>query len=151
MTVNELRVIDGCYVTDSSGCHRYDFWNEQYLFDGSPHTGWGSPSRNESRPEYLDIDLGAVRVPLRIRLQRRPVPVIRSGFPIAVNVVAYPVQGGQKTILSAEDIFVEAGQWWEGELEPVETSRLRLETGGVEIRPSGKYFTQIMQVQILEA
>ena len=151
MTVDQLRLIEGCYVTDSSGCHRYDFWNEQFLFDGSPHTGWGSASRNESQAEYLDIDLGDVHVPVKIRLQRRAVPVIKTGFPIALRVIAYPESGGEKTVLAAENIDVAAGEWFEGDLEPVETRRIRVETGGVAIRPSGKYFTQIMQMQFLEA
>ncbi|MFH8789091.1 hypothetical protein [Streptomyces roseoverticillatus] len=151
MAVDQLRLIEGCYVADSSGCHRYDFWNEQFLFDGSPYTGWGSPSRNESRPEYLEIDLGDVHVPVRIRLQRRPVPVIKTGFPVALRVIAYPEGGGEKTVLIAENIDVEAGEWFEGDLEPLETKRIRVVTGGVAIRPSGKYFTQIMQMQFLEA
>ncbi|MFJ9697295.1 discoidin domain-containing protein [Kitasatospora sp. NPDC101183] len=151
MTENQLRPITGCRVTDSSGCHRYDFWNEQFLFDGSPHTGWGSPSRNTSQPEYLDIDLGGARLPLAIRLQRRPVPVIGTGFPVALQVIAYPEQGGETTVLTAKDIDVAAGEWFEGELEPVTTRRIRVVTGGVAIRPSGKYFTQIMQLQVLEA
>ncbi|MCB5910433.1 discoidin domain-containing protein [Streptomyces pinistramenti] len=151
MPVQQLRVIQDCYVTDSSGCHRYDFWNEQHLFDGSPHTGWGSLSRNEPHPEYLEIDLGEIRVPVKIRLQRRPVPVIRTGFPGSLHVIAYPEQGGEKTLLSAEGISADAGEWWEGDLEPVATRRIRVETGGVEIRPSGKYFTQIMQIQLLES
>ncbi|MEV4439207.1 discoidin domain-containing protein [Streptomyces sp. NPDC049577] len=150
MSVEQLRMIEGCYVTDSSGCHRYDFWNEQCLFDGSPHTGWGSPSRSTSGAEYLTVDLGGPRVPVRIRLQRRPVPVIRTGFPREVRVIAYPEQGGEKTVLAAEGISVGPGEWWEGELEPVETRRIRVETDGVEIRPSGKFFTQIMQMQIFE-
>lgn len=147
MPIGQLRLIEGCYVTDSSGCHRYDFWNEQHLFDGSPHTGWGSLSRNEAQPEYLDIDLGDLHTPVQIRLQRRPVPVIRTGFPGALRVTAYPEQGGEKTVLDAKGISVEAGEWYEADLEPVETRRLRVETDGVEIRPSGKYFTQIMQMQ----
>ncbi|MFB6818645.1 discoidin domain-containing protein [Streptomyces sp. NPDC056347] len=151
MTADQLRVIDGCYVTDSSGCHRYDFWNEQALFDGNPHTGWGSLSRNEPHVEYLDIDLGSIRVPVKIRLQRRAVPVIRTGFPGTVRVVAYPEQGGEKTILEADGISVAAGEWFEADLEPIATRKIRVETDGVEIRPSGKFFTQIMQMQFLEA
>ncbi|MFI1154379.1 hypothetical protein [Streptomyces sp. NPDC020817] len=151
MTVNQLRLIEGCFVTDSSGCHRYDFWNEQFLFDGSPYTGWGSASRNASQPEFLDIDLGDVHVPLKIRLQRRPVPVIKTGFPVGLRVIVYPEQGGEKTVLDSENIHVEAGEWFEGDLEPVATRRIRVETAGVAIRPSGKYFTQIMQMQFLEA
>lgn len=151
MSLDQLHVIEGCYVTESSGCHRYDFWNEQALFDGSPHTGWGSLSRNEPQTEHLDIDLGGLRIPLKIRLQRRAVPVIRTGFPGTLRVVAYPEQGGEKTLLVADGISVEAGEWFEGDLEPVETRRVRVETGGVEIRPSGKFFTQIMQMQFLES
>ncbi|GAA3011315.1 hypothetical protein JCM13580A_62130 [Streptomyces drozdowiczii] len=151
MTAGQLHVIDGCYVTDSSGCHRYDFWNEQALFDGSPHTGWGSLSRNAPQAEYLEIDLGSVRTPVKIRLQRRAVPVIRTGFPGTVRVIAYPEQGGEKTVLVADPISVEAGEWFEGDLEPIATRKIRVETDGVEIRPSGKFFTQIMQMQFLEA
>jgi hypothetical protein len=53
--------------------------------------------------------------------------------------------------LVADGISVGAGEWFEGDLEPIAARRIRVETGGVEIRPSGKFFTQIMQMQFLEA
>ncbi|PNE16398.1 hypothetical protein [Amycolatopsis sp. BJA-103] len=66
-------------------------------------------------------------------------------------MIAFPDEGGEKTTLTAEDIDVPAGAWFEGALEPIATRRIRLETAGVQIRPSGKYFTQLMQIQFLEA
>ncbi|MYU48278.1 hypothetical protein GTV15_18980 [Streptomyces sp. SID7803] len=137
MTAGQLHVIDGCYVTDSSGCHRYDFWNEQALFDGSPphRLGFAQPQRTAGR---VPRDRSRQRPdPVKIRLQRRAVPVIRTGFPPGtVRVIAYPEQGGEKTVLVADPpISVEAGEWFEGDLEPIATRKIRVETDGVEIRP----------------
>jgi hypothetical protein len=150
MSVNGLEVIEGCYVTDSSGCHRYDFWNEQALFDGRSDTGWCPPSRTEPQVEHLEIDLGRVRTPARIRLQRRPAPKVATGFPPAVRVIAYPDGEGEQTVLSDERLAAEAGGWWEQDLEPVPTRKVRVEASNVDQRPNGTYVMQFMQLQLLE-
>ncbi|MBB2940205.1 hypothetical protein FHX82_007291 [Amycolatopsis bartoniae] len=145
-----MHLIENCFVTDSSGCHRYDFWNEQALFDGRPDTGWCPPSRTEPFTEYLDIDLGSVCTPVRIRIQRRPAPKVSTGFPPILCVVAFPDGQPPRTVLSEEDIQAPAGGWWEHDLEPVPTRRLRLEAPNRIQRPNGTYVLQFMQLQLLE-
>lgn len=148
MRESGLRLIDGCHVTDSSGCHRYDYWNEQAIFDGRSDTGWCTPSRTEGRPEYLEIDLAGTRRPLLIRLQARPIED-HPGFPRAIRVLANR-SGDWVTVLDEKDLTTKAGQWWQGKLEPVSTDRVRLEFDEVGWRPNGCYYLQFMQLQMLE-
>jgi hypothetical protein len=150
MSSQPLRVIDGCYVTESSGCHRYDFWNEQALFDGRSDTGWCPPSRSEPKVEYLEVDLDSVRTPRRIRIQRRPAPRVKSGFPRSVRVIARTGDGQDVTVLDTDGVSAEAGGWWEGDLEPVAAQHLRVEAANDEQRPNGTYVMQFMQLQFLE-
>lgn len=44
-------------IIDSSSCHRYERWNEQFLLDGIGNTGWSSASSPYQRDEYLILDL----------------------------------------------------------------------------------------------
>lgn len=150
MPVDQLQLIKDCYVAESSGCHRYDFWNEQSIFDGRSDTGWCPPSRTEPHIEYLEIDLGRVRTPRRIRIQRRPAPKVATGFPPQVRIVALGDQREEKTVLNADDAAAPAGGWWEHDLEPVATRRLRLEFPNEDQRPNGTYVMQFMQLELLE-
>ena len=145
---SEPRLIEDCAVTDSSGCHRYDYWNEQALFDGRSDTGWCTPSRTAPREEYLEVDLGGVRTPSRIRLQARPIPDW-PGFPRALRVLA---RSGSEwvPVLRAGDVTARAGSWWEGDLAPTPTDALRIEVDEVGLRRNGAYFLQFMQLQVLE-
>jgi F5/8 type C domain len=145
---SDLRVIEDCFVTASSGCHRYDYWNEQALFDGRPDTGWSTPSRTASRDEYLEIDLGEIRTPSRIRLQARPIEDW-PGFPRALGVLARSANEWVP-MLEAKDITTPGGDWWEGELDPIDTQWLRIEIDDVGWRANDTYFLQFMQLQILE-
>jgi hypothetical protein len=143
-----MRLIEDCFVTDSSGCHRYDYWNEQALFDGRSDTGWCTPSRTQAREEYLEIDLGGDHRPARIRIQARPIEDW-PGFPRELRVLAR-VGDTWVPVLHAKDVHAPAGQWWEGDLDPVTTSQVRIEMNDVERRANNVYFLQFMQLQLLE-
>ncbi len=149
--MSTLQVIEGCFVTASSGCHRYDYWNEQALFDGRTDSGWCTPSRTRPREEFLEVDLGGRRRPARIRLQARPIEDW-PGFPRELRVLARPQGGGDEwlTVLHAKDVTAGAGEWWECDLEPVATSSLRIEVAEVGLRANGAYFLQFMQLEVLE-
>jgi hypothetical protein len=142
------QVIDGCYVTDSSGCHRYDYWNEQALFDGREDTGWCTPSRTAAQREFLEVDLGGLRRPNRVRLQARPIKD-HPGFPREIRALTRSA-GPWTTVLAANEVHAEAGQWWEGDLIVTDSRFLRLEFGSVGWRSNGSYFLQFMQLEILE-
>lgn len=143
-----LRPVDTCYVTDSSGCHRYDYWNEQALFDGRTDTGWCTPSRTKARTEYLEIDLGRRCAPARLRIRARAINR-DQGFPRHFGVFA-DVDGAWTLVLEVRDPEVEAGCWHEWDLAAVPTSRLRMEMYDVGWRAEGKYFLQFMQLEVLE-
>lgn len=148
MSSSSLQVIDSCFVTDSSGCHRYDYWNEQALFDGRQDTGWCTPSRTVARLEYLEVDLGGVRELVSIRLQARPIDD-HPGFPRSLTMLTGPPDA-PRVLLRATDISIAAGQWWERDVRPTRTRFLRLEVDDVEWRKNGCYFLQFMQLQIVE-
>jgi hypothetical protein len=145
-----LRIIEDCFVTGSSGCHRYDYWNEQALFDGRTDTGWCTPSRTQEREEFLEIDLGGSRVPARIRLQARPIEDW-PGFPRELRALVRAAGADDWTqVLHAKDVAAPAGQWWEADLDPVSATSLRIEVDQVGRRKNGAYFLQFMQLQVLE-
>ncbi len=151
MPANGRRLIEGCYVTASSGCHRYDYWNEQSIFDGRPDSGWCPPTRLEPQVEYLDVDLGGMRTPTRIRLQRRTAGNAGTGFPPSLRVIAYQGQSEEgTTVLDEKGIAAAPGQWWEHDLTPMATRRVRLEAFNEELRPTQAYVLQFMQLEFLE-
>jgi len=140
--------IDGCYVTGSSGCHRYEYWNEQALFDPRPDNGWSTPSRTAAQREYLEIDLGQESRLACIRMQARPAGN-HPGFPQAVRLLARGAADWQP-MLDAGNVSAGPGEWWEAGLHPFPARLVRLEFDEVGWRPNGTYFLQIMQLQLLE-
>lgn len=147
-TMQPSRTSPTPYVTASSGCHRYNFWNDQAVFDGRDDTGWCSPSRAAPQDEYLEVDLGRETTPRTIALQRRPAPNLATGFPRSIRVVAL-VDGAEVPVLATDDVAAEAEMWWEGDLEPVRTRSVRLYMANVDRRSSGSYFMQIMGLRII--
>src|SRR5262245_4081727 len=143
-----LRLIEGCYVIDSSGCHRYDYWNEQALFDGCPKTGWCTPSRTEFRQEYLEVELTKVAVPVLLRLQERPIKG-HPGFPRRLRLYSR-VSSLWREVLTAVSKASHRTLWHEWELAPIAAKWIRLVIEEVEWRPEGKYFVQFMQMELLE-
>lgn len=145
---NTLQRIPDCRIADSSGCHRYDYWNEQALFDGSDRTGWSTPSRTMAVAEFLEIDLCGMREPAMVRLQHRPINE-HPGFPKALTIFARTGDGWTK-VHQATDIHVAAGEWSEHEFDPVRTTALRIEFDEVGWRDNGAYFLQFMQLEVGE-
>ena len=143
-----LNAISGCFVTASSGCHRYNYWNEQALFDGRPDTGWCTPRRRQFREEYLEIDLGRFHTPRRIRLQARPIQNW-PGFPRRVRVLSR-ADTEWVPVMDAVGVAADAGQWWDGDLSPRSTDSMRIEFDEVGWRSNGSYFVQFMQLELLE-
>jgi F5/8 type C domain-containing protein len=151
MPDDNLRRIEDCYVTASSGCHRYDYWNEQAIFDGRSDTGWCPPTRKSPQVEYLEIDLGRLCTPVTFRIQRRAASNAGTGFPPALRVLAYQDDGEEQAVLLDEKgISVAPGQWWEHELKPVATRRVRLEASNEELRPTETYVLQFTQLELFE-
>lgn len=144
-----MHLIHNCLVTASSGCHRYPYWNEQFLFDGRDDTGWCTPSRPNPAIEYLEIELPRA-LPLRqIRMLSRQINA-DAGFPRKIVAKAFD---GERWSQFWEkcDIENKPKKWHAWELNSPNTSRIRLEFSEVARRPEGKYFLQFMQLQLLSS
>jgi hypothetical protein len=143
--MNEF-VLRDCRVIGSSGCHRYDYWNEQSLFDGSPDTGWCSPSRLRPTVEHLSIETNDPRPIVSIRMLSRSVNE-DAGFPRTVEV-AVPDGSGWTTIHTARDLRPAAGSWVRLDIPPTVTHLLTLRLSDAVIRPNGRQFTQFMCLEL---
>jgi hypothetical protein len=130
------------WVTASSGCHRYSYWNEQYLFDGRPTTGWCTPSRTDWRNEFLEISFPQSHRLCKICMQSRLINE-KAGFPKAFSLAK--VENQQRTLLlQVADIVNRLGYWHEWNFEPEVARDVRLDFLDVDWRADGKYFLQIM-------
>jgi hypothetical protein len=138
--------LPNCQVVDSSGCHRYDYWNEQSLFDGDPHTGWCSPSRTRPTVEYLRVETNDGRPVSAIRMLARSVNE-DAGFPRTV-AVEVPSEGGWARVRTARDLRPRAGTWIRLEIPPTRTPVLMLRLADAAIRPDGRQFTQFMCLEL---
>lgn len=139
-------VLRGCRIIDSSGCHRYDYWNEQSLFDGSPDTGWCSPSRTRPTVEHLSVETNDLRPIVLIRMLARSVNE-DAGFPRTVQLEV-PNGVGWTTIHTARDLRPAAGSWVRLDIPPTVTPVLTLRLSDAAIRPSGRQFTQFMCLEL---
>lgn len=110
--LNHLQVIS------SSGCHRYDYWHEQYLFDGKDTTGWCCPSRSEMQTEYLIVDLNETVNVSRIRILSRAINK-DAGFPIDFSFFGSSDNANWVEILRVTGCQNECSKWHEWEI-PVE-------------------------------
>ncbi|GAB2844259.1 hypothetical protein GCM10022221_49480 [Actinocorallia aurea] len=144
---DDLRLIEGCRATGSSGCHRYDYWNEQALFDGRPDTGWCTPSRTRARLEYLEVELPRTAIPLLLRLQHRPIEG-HLGFPTSIRV--YSCMSSPWNEVPATPAPTTGRLWHAWRLSPAPARRIRLEVDDIQWRPEGKYFVQFMQLELHE-
>lgn len=137
------QLVRGCFVVNSSGCHRYDYWNEQALFDGRWDTGWCTPSRNVAQPEFIDIhipDFGAGIVEMRI-LSRKINP--DAGFPKRFEL--FNASGSTfESHFVADNIKNDIDRWHSWTFAPLKSNSIRLQIDEVAIRPEGKYFLQFM-------
>lgn len=138
--------VSGCRVINSSGCHRYAYWNEQHLFDGKRDTGWCTPSRATPTIEFLEVALPRTFPVNGVRLLSRSING-HAGFPVRFNVLA---RSGEKwaAALEARDIVGRIDCWHEWTFPAVCTDLLRLEFHEVNKRPEGKYFLQFMCLEV---
>jgi hypothetical protein len=142
-----------CRIIDSSGCHRYEYWNEQSLFDGRPDTGWCSPSRSRPSIEHLLVETNDSRPINALRMLSRSINE-NAGFPEVVELLI-PVHDGVtshedwRTIHIASGLKPAASSWVRIDLPPVATRQLLLRLAGAGIRPDGKQFTQLMCLQVI--
>jgi hypothetical protein len=139
-------VLRNCRVIDSSGCHRYDYWNEQSLFDGSPDTGWCSPSRTRPTVEHLRIEINDPRPIVAIRMLARSVNE-DAGFPRTVELEV-PAGAGWTTLHTARELRPEAGSWVRLDIPPTATPVLTLRLRDAAIRANGRQFTQFMCLEL---
>lgn len=141
--------IEGCVVVDSSGCHRYDYWNEQAVFEKDLNSGWCSPSRSLPTEEFLEIDLMGHYPVTGVRMLSRSINE-NAGFPGRVEVQVLQ-NGTWITSHIEKDITCPCSTWLDITFPPVIGSRIRLLMSQVSRRPEAKYFTQFMALEILKA
>lgn len=135
-------------VIDSSGCHRYDYWHEQHLFDESPSTGWCSPSRSDGPGEFLVVDLHSTADVSKIRMLSRSINP-KAGFPICFSVSGSTDRQTWSTLLSLKDCDSDVSTWHEWEIAQNNSTRfLRFDITDVGRRDDGKYFTQFMCLEV---
>jgi hypothetical protein len=146
-TIHALARVTGCVVVDSSGCHRYDYWNEQALFDGRDDTGWCSPSRAVATTEFLEVDLRGRYAVAGLRMLSRAINE-NAGFPGRIEVEALDGDGWTLAHI-VKDVRCELSTWYEVRFPETPARRLRLLLADAGRRPEGKYFTQFMGLEIL--
>lgn len=149
MSNERWRQIRNCRVVKSSGCHRYDYWNEQHLFDGNLKTGWCTPSRSQPQLEYLEIDLSKEYQLERVRILSRSINR-DAGFPVNFKLFGVTVKGQQELILEESGYANDTDCWHEWVFKPIQTKYVRLEISEVGIRPESKYFLQFMNLELFE-
>ncbi|GAB2952358.1 discoidin domain-containing protein [Hafnia psychrotolerans] len=133
-------LITTCRVTASSGCHRYPYWNEQFLFDGRSDTGWCTPSRTREQLEFINVDLGTTSPINKIRLLSRSINK-NAGLPEKIIIRKY-IDGLVLAVLEIGE--QEISTWYEWETPDIYGPDLYIEFDQIKIRPEGKYFLQFM-------
>lgn len=141
-----MHLIRDCHVVSSSGCHRYPYWNEQFLFDGRRDTGWCTPSRSEAETEFIEIDLGCQRSVQGMRMLSRAINK-DAGFPGTIKILK-PSSDGWELVHQIDDIENDIDNWHSWELPVFQAAQLRLEFDNVGVRPEGKYFLQFMCLEL---
>ncbi|GAB2208972.1 hypothetical protein ROS1_57900 [Roseibium sp. ROS1] len=134
-----------CRVIRSSGCHRYGYWNEQFLFDGRTDTGWCTPSRKNRQREFLEIDLATEKAITKMRLLSRSINK-NAGLPEHITILV-PDAVGWKSVIALKVGEQDLSSWYEWPLPHISGPTIRLEFDGVGIRPEGKYFLQFMALE----
>ncbi|WP_158665215.1 discoidin domain-containing protein [Ensifer adhaerens] len=143
-----LRPVSGCRVIASSGCHRYGYWNEQYLFDGRADTGWCTPSRTRSQSEFLEISTGCQTPIQRIRMLSRAINP-EAGFPKRMQVRSAKAEGEWQAPVTLQSSQLTSTCWHEWSLPGLHAPYLRLDFFDVARRQEGKYFLQFMALELL--
>ncbi|WP_042118390.1 discoidin domain-containing protein, partial [Rhizobium etli] len=142
-----MQLLRECVVTASSGCHRYPYWNEQFLFDGREDTGWCTPSRSQPTTEFLEIDLGKETVLQQLRILSRKINA-DAGFPGKIVASAWK-DGTWAEFWEQQEIVNTPDAWHTWDIGSTKTSKVRLEFSEVGRRPEGKYFLQFMELELL--
>ncbi|MDR2044200.1 MAG: discoidin domain-containing protein [Clostridium sp.] len=139
-------------IIASSGCHRYDYWHEQYLFDGRSDTGWCTPSRSAAQEEYIIISLERNTVISKIRMLSREINE-NAGFPVDFDFfmnVGDNMNDWIK-ILSVRDFQNKRATWHEWFVEKaISGNMVKLLIYKVGVRPENKYFTQFMCLELFK-
>lgn len=144
------KLITDCRVLKSSGCHRYEYWGEQFLFDGRYDTGWCTPSRTTPQVEFLEIEfLNNVSIS-RIRLLSRAINR-DAGFPVDFCLKAYNDDTGKwEPFFNAFNIINFENTWHEWEFNSITLKKIRMEIERVGWREEGKYFLQFMALEFYQ-
>ena len=143
--MEQMCLVQNCRVTNSSGCHRYSYWNEQAIFDDCPNTGWCSPSRSELRTEFLEILFPKSCLIGCMRMLSRSINP-KSGFPIDLTLFAFN-NNAWNHVFSRTGLNNNISTWHQWEFALSEATMARLEFTKVGKRDSGRYFTQFMNLE----
>jgi len=96
-------------VIGSSGCHRYERWNEHSVMDENPLTGWVCPGGLSAEKEYLHFDFeNTVKVnviTLKPRTRNDGTPSYKS-FPKALSVYTRSTSSKWKKVWKVKDIYI---------------------------------------------
>lgn len=143
------RPIKNCQIIASSGCHRYQYWGEQFLFNEDLTTGWCTPSRKYVQDEFIVADVGQPRLVNRIRMLSRVIHT-NAGFPSDFKLLSSLDGDTWSEIFTQGSFSARPGVWHEWDFTPTEARYLKLLITNVAKRPEGKYFVQFMALRIYE-
>ncbi len=144
------RKIENFRVIESSGCHRYTYWNEQFLNNSSLDNGWCTPSRSIQQQEMLVVSLERECTISKIRMLSRKINE-SQGFPVAFRWLGSNDLQNWESLIDVEG-FVNTKETWHewpiSSTQPVQY--LKLEIDQVNWRKEGKYFVQFMALEFYE-
>lgn len=136
------------WIVDSSSCHRYDRWNEQYLFINNVQNGWSSVSSKICDTAFLVFDLLKEQRIAQLKLKPRNWGLNKdliNSFPDEVHV--YFSDNGMdwkkdtRCLIDKEkasDVLIS--------LSGNRTRYIRIEFKVYNKRKDGKYFIQLSQI-----
>jgi quercetin dioxygenase-like cupin family protein len=149
MVYEKERPILNCQVIASSGCHRYQYWNEQFLFNNDLTRGWSTPSRKFLQDEFILVDFGKTYIIHKVRMLSRAVHS-RAGFPVNFHFLASANNENWVELFTEEEFQAQAGAWHEWIFPSVEARYVKLLVTKVGWRRDGKYFVQLMALEVYE-
>jgi len=148
MVNQQESLISTCQVIASSGCHRYQYWNEQFLFNNDLTTGWATPSRKQLQDEFVLVDLGKTCIIHKVRMLSRATH--QAGFPTDFLFLASVDNENWIELFSEKEFQAQAGMWHEWIFPPADARYVKLLVTGVGWRSEGKYFVYFMGLQVYE-
>lgn len=94
-------------VVGSSGCHRYERWNEQFLTSGNEAVGWAAANRAGTTCEFLEIkfrsEVNIVRMTCSPRVRQDGTPSYKS-FPKGIRLIGIQNDGNELPLFECSDI-----------------------------------------------